>query len=904
MDGNDLEEDHETMSLEGDSISKQLRHICLEYSYKQLQDATENFSKSRQLGEGSAGTVFKAEMQDGSYAAVKVIDLSTIGDMVSVAGFEDEIAILSKFRHPNLVVLMGWAKEGSRRFLVYEYLSSGDISGRLQKSRSGPRPWMWHERISVLRDAAQGLAHLHNAKPHAFHRDVKSANILLNGEVGAKVADFGLACVAKQSKSSTVKCKFPSGTPGYTCPTYASSGKMTEGAEAFSFGVVILEVLLNMMPAGMLNGELIFPLADAVQPCHPGAVDRCVGMADPSAGWPPPVAAEIAALGMACIDQNQAQRPTFNDVCKRLRGLQAQYPPIPVGGPPPSGALGGPQPWHHPHMGHAAPLPPPGAPFHTMGPPSNPHLPGYPPPPPGMLWQGPPPGGPFPSGVLMMHGPPPGHPPPQTRGPMPPPTAAPPAPAPHAGQMPPEVALEVTHLRIGSVSNINPSCRVLPFAPHVDRDGRKIVPLGRQHQPQWFEAILQDAGDLSCISRTVAEFVWAGPDPNTRDLRMRVVSKHPILVDDVAVPSGEWAPIFPGSRVALTGQVETGGRLVLLVFVVHCSASARAPAQQPRGSGQRLPAPMPHPQAQCFGQQMAVPVQQVAGRSASAPPAGLPQASWRLDCAHATGLSEQEFYQLPAAVRSMTFELTMDCPYMVLGRNYQRDLFEALLANDKHALTYISRSHFKFEFIEGQEPPELGHIVSVLQVTNMSPNVAAIAGHILRQGETTIARDGDTIGFLTPPPMPDSAQDLEVSPDGEASRTHAAARGSGQFPSDDMDALELSPQHGAEFLTLRLVGPPSMPSRGELPSSMMPSNGSPVDAKDRRLSEPPQARPPAELPRVSSELVRPPVPAKTAPPQPTDGGKVRSNGLSRPQTQGGGRGKEKDKGKDSNCALM
>merc|ERR1719379_3232608 len=120
---------------EGVDISVQLRHVCLEYPYKSLQAATNNFSSSQQLGEGSAGTVFKAEMQDGSYTAVKVIDLASLGDNALVAGFEEEVMILSKFRHPNVVVLMGWARKGSRRFLIYEFLAGGDVFGRLQKSK-------------------------------------------------------------------------------------------------------------------------------------------------------------------------------------------------------------------------------------------------------------------------------------------------------------------------------------------------------------------------------------------------------------------------------------------------------------------------------------------------------------------------------------------------------------------------------------------------------------------------------------------------------------------------------------------------------------------------------------------------------------------------------------------------
>jgi len=237
--------------------------VSLEYPYKQLEAVTNNFHPDFILGEGSAGTVFKAELLDGSYAAVKVIDLGALGDNALVAGFEDEIMILSKFRHPNLVVLMGWAREGDRRFLVYEFLSGGDVSGRLRKSRLGSKPFLWHERLSVCRDAATGLAHLHNASRRAFHRDIKSANILM-GESCSKMADFGLSCVAKTGTAGAMDCQYASGTPGYACPIYMSTGKVTEGSEVYSFGMVLLEVLLNLVPAGLLGNHMKYPIAETI----------------------------------------------------------------------------------------------------------------------------------------------------------------------------------------------------------------------------------------------------------------------------------------------------------------------------------------------------------------------------------------------------------------------------------------------------------------------------------------------------------------------------------------------------------------------------------------------------------------------------------------------------------------
>jgi len=226
-----------------------LRSICLEFPYEKLAAATGGFHPSRLLGCGNAGSVYRAEMADGSPAAVKVIDLAKHND-AAITGFEDEITILSKFRHPNLVVLMGWSQRDTRRFLVYEFLGGGDVSQRLEKAKMpGGHPFPWQERLAVALDAATGLSYLHNATPRAFHRDIKSANILMS-RAGAKMADFGISCVTKQipgpgTADLAMRCKTTCGTPGYACPTYIQTGVITEGSEVYSFGIVLLELLLN-----------------------------------------------------------------------------------------------------------------------------------------------------------------------------------------------------------------------------------------------------------------------------------------------------------------------------------------------------------------------------------------------------------------------------------------------------------------------------------------------------------------------------------------------------------------------------------------------------------------------------------------------------------------------------------
>eukprot|EP00931_Biecheleriopsis_adriatica_P048904 TRINITY_DN28263_c0_g1_i2.p1 TRINITY_DN28263_c0_g1~~TRINITY_DN28263_c0_g1_i2.p1 ORF type:complete len:1010 (-),score=176.79 TRINITY_DN28263_c0_g1_i2:13-2919(-) len=797
---------------ECESITVQLRHVCLEYPYKQLEAATNGFHESCRLGSGSAGSVYRVELPDGSYAAVKSIDLSALGDNAIVAGFEDEIMILSKFRHPNLVVLMGWAKEGTRRFLLYEFLSGGDLTGRLQKSKANRLPFMWHERLAVLRDAATGLAHLHNATPRAFHRDIKSSNILL-GPSGAKMADFGLSCEAKSRTSSAVDCEHPSGTPGYACPIYMQTGKVTEGSEVYSFGMVALEALLNLLPAGMIGEEIKFPIQEVLQPQNPGVVERAVANADPTAGWPLPVAAEVATLALTCINGDEAARPCFNDICKRLRALQEQFPPSCVVAmqapqmpqpPPPMPGMPG---MSVPYMAHGQatgllPHPAPGASTGWPGMPGarSPQVPQFWPPqqvvPSGAGW---PPG----TGIVPPHGQPmapqfsgfqhPMHMAPvfAPRGPMPPPAGVPmpggmSVPHPHpsaASNMPPpqalaEVALEITHVRLAQLSCMKPEFRMLPLQPSINGEGRRMARFGRAHQPHWFEAVLVDAMDLNCISREACELSWGGPIAEEATLKMLVLGSGIVLVDEKVVPQGHVAHLRPGTRIALVKQVPQGLEPII-ALAVHCAAmpvvpegpsqsqlpTQEASAHVPAGPGPPRPVPLEFD---------SVPEER------EPPPNAIPEATalkadtWRLECVFAAGFAPEAFAVLPLCARSVTFQLAPGSAPQVMGREPQQELFQALLYHEPSLLNRVSRSHFKLE------PPEREG--GGVKVTNLSLNVAVVAQRPLHQGQSAVVLDGDTLSFAQSVPV-------EVAV-GEASPA-------------DAEAASTVP-----FLTFRLIGPP------------------------------------------------------------------------------------------------
>ena len=310
-----------------------LNSISLEYPYDEIVRATKNFAPSYLLGRGSYGAVFRGVLKDGTEVAIKVLNNP------KDSGFKEEVLVLSKFRHPNLVILMGFSRNGRDRYLVYELLPGGDLCSRLQKDLG----FDWRKRMNACLDAALGLSHLHNASPKVFHRDIKTQNILLDRNGSAKMADFGLALLV--APRAGVKVEQCSGTLGYADPLYISSSVVTERSEVYSLGMVLLEVLTAKPPAiqNPANGQVQY-----VYNHLRGEPRNVMSMIQWRAGWPPEVAQRVAKLALACIDKTESQRPVFIDVVARLRDLisrfhsvgpTAFYAPPPVAAPMDNGLL-------------------------------------------------------------------------------------------------------------------------------------------------------------------------------------------------------------------------------------------------------------------------------------------------------------------------------------------------------------------------------------------------------------------------------------------------------------------------------------------------------------------------------------------------------------------------------------
>ncbi|WCJ30912.1 Leucine-rich receptor-like protein kinase family protein [Euphorbia peplus] len=203
------------------------------------------------IGSGGSGKVYKVVLSNGETVAVKKL----FGGATSNKGeFEVEVETLGKIRHKNIVRLWCCCSTGDCKLLVYEYMPNGSLGDLLHSNKSGLLDWPTRYKIAL--DAAEGLSYLHHdCVPPIVHRDVKSNNILLDGEFGARVADFGVAKIVQGLNKGIEPMSAIAGSCGYIAPEYAYTLRVNEKSDTYSFGVVILELVTGKLPIDPNFGE-------------------------------------------------------------------------------------------------------------------------------------------------------------------------------------------------------------------------------------------------------------------------------------------------------------------------------------------------------------------------------------------------------------------------------------------------------------------------------------------------------------------------------------------------------------------------------------------------------------------------------------------------------------------------
>ncbi|KAK1290203.1 putative LRR receptor-like serine/threonine-protein kinase [Acorus calamus] len=210
----------------------------------ELVEATHNFSKK--IGKGSFGPVYYGKLKDGKEVAVKIkADISSHG----TKQFENEVSLLSRIHHKNLVPLIGYCEEGNQSILVYEYMHNGTLRDHIHDNVNH-KHLDWLSRLQIAEDAARGLEYLHSGcNPSIIHRDVKTTNILLDINMRAKMSDFGLS--KQTDENFTHVSSVAQGTVGYLDPEYYATQQLSEKSDVYSFGVVLLELISGRKPVSV-----------------------------------------------------------------------------------------------------------------------------------------------------------------------------------------------------------------------------------------------------------------------------------------------------------------------------------------------------------------------------------------------------------------------------------------------------------------------------------------------------------------------------------------------------------------------------------------------------------------------------------------------------------------------------
>ncbi|KAH8954897.1 hypothetical protein BDL97_08G104900 [Sphagnum fallax] len=212
------------------------------YSYNVLKATTREFHHDNKLGEGAFGVVYKGILPNGSKLAVKSLTKAHQG----IDDFLNEVVAITDVKHKNLVKLKGCCLHGIQRYLVYEYVENQNLGEALWHDCQEGHSTLfldWPRRFIICMDIAHGLTYLHEfLNPCIIHRDIKATNILLDMNLNAKIADFGLARLFPNDQTHIVT-KYIAGTFGYLSPEYASLGELTTKVDVYSFGIFLLEII-------------------------------------------------------------------------------------------------------------------------------------------------------------------------------------------------------------------------------------------------------------------------------------------------------------------------------------------------------------------------------------------------------------------------------------------------------------------------------------------------------------------------------------------------------------------------------------------------------------------------------------------------------------------------------------
>ncbi|KAJ4843644.1 hypothetical protein Tsubulata_020159 [Turnera subulata] len=309
---NALKEAEELRRSQAEASSSHMPQLFSEFSFSEIEEATRNFDPSLKIGEGGYGSIYRGLLRH-TEVAIKMLHSHSLQ---GPSEFQQEVDILSKMRHPNLVTLVGACPEAWT--LVYEYLPNGSLEDRLSCMDNSP-PLSWQFRIRIATELCSVLIFLHSCKPHSIvHGDLKPANILLDSNFVSKLSDFGISRLLGHQDDSTHTTEIcrtdPKGTFVYMDPEFLSTGELTSKSDVYSFGIILLRLLTGRPALGIIK-EVQYALDKG----------NLKMLLDPLAGdWPFVQAEQLTHLALRCCELNRKNRPDLaSEVWRVLEPMKA-----------------------------------------------------------------------------------------------------------------------------------------------------------------------------------------------------------------------------------------------------------------------------------------------------------------------------------------------------------------------------------------------------------------------------------------------------------------------------------------------------------------------------------------------------------------------------------------------------
>lgn len=308
---------------EEDNFLGTLSGMPVRYSYKELQDATNNFSEK--LGQGGFGSVYRGVLLDGTRIAVKKLE----GVGQGKKEFRAEVSIIGSIHHVHLVRLRGFCAEGNHRLLAYEFMANGSLDKWIfKKKKNNDSVLDWKTRYNIALGTAKGLAYLHeDCDAKILHCDIKPENVLLDGHFEAKVSDFGLAKLMSRDQSNVFTTL--RGTRGYLAPEWILNYPISEKSDVYSFGMVLLEIIggRKNYDADQSSEKSHLP-SYAFKMMEQGKLEEIL---DSSLTYKPYDESVQNAIKVAlwCIQEDTSIRPSMTKVVQMLEGLcPVPHPPM------------------------------------------------------------------------------------------------------------------------------------------------------------------------------------------------------------------------------------------------------------------------------------------------------------------------------------------------------------------------------------------------------------------------------------------------------------------------------------------------------------------------------------------------------------------------------------------------